>query len=93
MEPARPRAALASRWIGFSEDDAEPNRRRREYPAAKPRFSVDALRTTRSTLLTYLRCPGAADEQSHEKINNDRRRNGKEERPNERGPEGGPNNS
>src|SRR6187549_1437598 len=31
MEPARPRAALTPRWIGFSGDDAQPNRRRRKY--------------------------------------------------------------
>src|SRR5256714_5709180 len=35
------------RWIGFSEDDGEENRRRREYEAAKPHCLANMLRTTR----------------------------------------------
>jgi len=33
------------RWIGFSEDDGEGNRRRRGFEAAKPHSSPNALRT------------------------------------------------
>ena len=39
----------------------------------------------------FLRSSGAADQQAHEKINNDRGRNGQEERTNKGGPEGRPN--
>ena len=38
------RPAAAGRWVLI--------RRRRRYPAAKPRVLANALRTTRSTLLT-----------------------------------------
>src|SRR3954464_581189 len=41
--------------------------------------------------LHLLRSSGAADQESHEKINNDRRRNCQEERPDKGGPEGRPN--
>ena len=95
---------LQPRWIGFSEDDAEPNRRRRKYAAAKLRFCFKALsvklrgshaplrRTMPSTLLTFLCRPAAANQEAHQKINNDRRGNGKEKRTNKRGPKGWPNN-
>ena len=39
----------------------------------------------------HLRSSGAADQQAHEKINNDRGGNGQEERTNKGGPEGRPN--
>jgi hypothetical protein len=76
------------RWIGFAEDDAKPNRRRRKY-LGEAAFVCQRVPTS----LNPLRCSGAADQEAHEKINNDRGGNGKEERTNKGGPERRPNNA
>jgi putative transposase len=42
-------SACRQRWIGFSEDDGRPDRRRRKSRAARCILFANALRTTRST--------------------------------------------
>jgi len=52
---------VATATLGGSasaEDDGKGNRQRRNYQAAKPQFSTNALKTTRSTSAAAL--PGTA---------------------------------
>src|SRR5207249_9351966 len=81
------------RWIGFSEYDDNKKPPKAQIVRQQSCIAANALRTPRSTLASSLQCSTATDEQAHNKIDHNCRRDRNQERADERWPERRPHHS